>query len=177
VGASRKASEKRDLGKNPFAKKAAGKGVTPVINVTPLVDVVLVLLIIFMVVLPAVQGAKTIEMVEVADADETKDDGASEPLTLTVALENGEDVFTYGEDDLPRADAIAKLAADVQADPSQRVLLRIDAKVKHKTVRALVKDVRDAGVPALSFAVAGKKDEWSGEEPPPGEGAGRGASH
>jgi hypothetical protein len=53
------------------------KGVKPNINVTPLVDVVLVLLIIFMVIIPNMQDGKPIEMVNVFNPDpdaEAKDE-------------------------------------------------------------------------------------------------------
>ena len=57
----------------PFGKRKGG-GLAPVINVTPLVDVVLVLLIIFMVVLPSMTDeGKPIEMVKVESADVLKD--------------------------------------------------------------------------------------------------------
>ncbi len=151
------------IGSNPFKKTGKGGGVKPTINVTPLVDVVLVLLIIFMVVLPAVQDAKSIEMVEVKEADEAAKEG-EEPITLTVSpSKEGPDalpVFTLGEDDVSREDAIAGTVALYNQDKAVPVLLRVDAKVRHKHVRPLVKDLRDAGVGAVNFAVAGSKEEW-----------------
>lgn len=155
------------IGHNPFKKTGKGGGVKPTINVTPLVDVVLVLLIIFMVVLPAVQDAKSIEMVEVKDSDEAGAEG-EEPITITIVnAKAGPDelpVFTLGEDDVPREQAIAGAAGMFMENPQNPVLLRVDAKVRHKHVRPFVKDLRDAGVGAVSFAVAGSKEEWSEEE-------------
>jgi len=162
------------IGSNPFKKTGKGGGIKPSINVTPLVDVVLVLLIIFMVVLPAVQDAKSIEMVEVKEADEAADEG-QEPITLTVANAKGgpdaEPVFTFGEDDMDRPAAIAATVATYQQDNSVPVLLRVDANVRHKHVRSLVKDLRDEGVGAVNFAVAGAKEEWDGEAGEDGETA------
>ena len=157
------------LGSNPFAKTAKRGGVKPDINVTPLVDVVLVLLIIFMVVLPAVQDAKSIELIEVKQADDAAADG-EEPVALTVSLEGEEPVFTLVDVDMPR-EAVVQAAVDTwNQSPDLPLLLRVDARIKHKVVRSLVKDLRDAGLGAVNFAVAGQKEEWSGEEGEAGQG-------
>ena len=151
------------LGRNPFAATAKKGGVKPDINVTPLVDVVLVLLIIFMVVLPAVQDAKSIELIEVKKADDAAADG-EEPVALTVSLDGDQPVFTLVDVDMPR-DAIVQATIDTwNQSPDLPLLLRVDAGIKHKVVRSLVKDLRDGGLGAVNFAVAGQKEEWSGEE-------------
>ena len=89
------------------------KGAQPDINVTPLVDVVLVLLIIFMVVLPDVQGGKPIEMVKVAAADKSAD--GKEPLTVTIDLR---EVYTWADADVGRQD-VNTISAWPQAVPLQ----------------------------------------------------------
>jgi biopolymer transport protein TolR len=156
------------LGKNPFAKTGKKSGVRPDINVTPLVDVVLVLLIIFMVVLPAVQDAKSIELVAVDAADDAAADG-EEPVSLTISLEDDTPVYTLVDVDLPR-DAIVQAAVDKwNESPDLPLLLRVDASVKHKVVRDMVKDLRDAGLGAVNFAVSGQQEEWSDDAQPAGE--------
>ncbi|MGB1698533.1 MAG: ExbD/TolR family protein [Nannocystaceae bacterium] len=156
------------LGKNPFAKTGKKSGVRPDINVTPLVDVVLVLLIIFMVVLPAVQDAKSIELVAVDAADDAAADG-EEPVSLTISLEGETPVYTLVDVDLPR-DAIVQAAVDKwNESPDLPLLLRVDASVKHKVVRDMVKDLRDAGLGAVNFAVSGQQEEWSDDAQPAGE--------
>ena len=76
-------------------------GLTPNINVTPLVDVVLVLLIIFMVVLPDVSDSgKPVDLVKVRKADKPITD--AEILTVTI---DRDELYTLGEDDLGTDDA------------------------------------------------------------------------
>ncbi len=132
-------------------------GVAPNINVTPLVDVVLVLLIIFMVVIPNVQDGKAIEMVEVENADENADE--AEPLTLTI---DATEAFTYGPDDMPRNAVIGLLRDDYDRDPRQPVLIRADASLRYAVVRELFKDVQEVGFQQISLAV-GVAREWDGD--------------
>ena len=132
------------------------KGAQPNINVTPLVDVVLVLLIIFMVVLPDVQGGKPVEMVKVAAADKHSD---SEPLTVTVDLN---EVYTWDDADVTREVALGGLRAEYMRDPKQRVLLRADAGLRYAIVRDFFAEVQGIGFPTVSLAV-GVGAEWKEE--------------
>jgi biopolymer transport protein ExbD len=143
------------------AKLASGGGrggVTPDINVTPLVDVVLVLLIIFMVIIPNVQDGKAIEIIKVPKADENAD--SVEPLVVTI---DRNEVFTLGEDDMSRAAVLQGLAAEYAEDPGQRVLLRADATLPYKTVREFFADTQEVGFVHIALAV-GVAAEWSEEE-------------
>lgn len=127
-----------------------GTPVTPNINVTPLVDVVLVLLIIFMLVIPNVQNeGKPIEMVQVKEADELADD--QEPIIITV--DRGEN-FLVGQDEFATVDdAVASVVAQASANPSQRVLLRADAKLNYKPIRTLFHELQQGGVVNIALAV------------------------
>ncbi|MGH1342314.1 MAG: ExbD/TolR family protein [Nannocystales bacterium] len=133
------------------------KGAQPNINVTPLVDVVLVLLIIFMVVLPDVQGGKPVEMVKVAAADKHASD--VEPLTVTIDLS---EVYTWDDADTTRDIALGGLRAEYARDPKQKVLLRADAGLRYAIVRDFFADVQDIGFPTVSLAV-GVGAEWKEE--------------
>ena len=130
------------------------KGAQPNINVTPLVDVVLVLLIIFMVVLPDVQGGKPIEMMKVQKADKHED--GAEPLTVTIDLN---EVYTLGDADVSRQGALDGLRAEYARDSDQRVLLRADAGLRYAIVRDFFRDAQEIGFPTVSLAV-GVGAEW-----------------
>jgi biopolymer transport protein ExbD len=144
--------------------EAAGgkkRGPQPIINVTPLVDVVLVLLIIFMLVIPNMQEGKTIDMVKVDVADKLADQ--VEPLVVTI---DRNEVFTLGEHDMSRNDVIAALQQAHASNPRQRVLLRGDAALPYVTVREFFHEVQQMGFASVALAV-GVAREWSEQE---GEG-------
>ena len=127
-----------------------GGGVTPNINVTPLVDVVLVLLIIFMLVIPNVQNeGKPIEMVKVEAADTISED--QEPIIVTIDRDEG---YLVGADAMgsmtEASNAVLALAA---SNPRQRVLLRADALLPYKPVRELFASLREGGLLNVAIAV------------------------
>ncbi|MEX1369414.1 MAG: biopolymer transporter ExbD [Nannocystaceae bacterium] len=127
-----------------------GGSVVPNINVTPLVDVVLVLLIIFMLVIPNVQNeGKAIEMVKVDEADKLADD--QEPIIVTVDRDEN---YLVGDEQLgSRDEAAAAVLAVASANPRQRVLLRADAKLPYKPVRELLRQLQDGGLVNVALAV------------------------
>ena len=103
------------------------KGVRPNINVTPLVDVMLVLLIIFMVIIPNMQDGKPIEMINVFNPDKDAEE-KDEPLTVTI---DREEHYVVGESELPRASAIAELQQVYARSPERKLLIRADAKLPY----------------------------------------------
>lgn len=134
------------------------KGIKPNINVTPLVDVVLVLLIIFMVVLPNVQDGKTIEMVKVAAADQNADD--TEPLSITI---DRQQVCTFVDVDMTIAECVANMRQEYAANPRRRVLLRGDASVPYRVMRGLFHEAQEIGYGGVALAV-GVAAEWQSQE-------------
>lgn len=151
--------------------QTGGKGsktLEPNINVTPLVDVVLVLLIIFMVVIPNVQDGKPIEMLKVAEAEEVPAD--SEPIIVTI---DSEEVFSLDQEDMPRQAIIAAIQTTKQAEPRTPVLIRGDMRVPYRVVRDFFGELQSLGIQNISLAV-GKGREWTTEDAEGGspEGAG-----
>jgi biopolymer transport protein ExbD len=134
------------------------RGLAPNINVTPLVDVVLVLLIIFMVVLPDMSDSgKPVEMVKVDKADAPlADEGV-----LVVTIDHDE-VFTLDDDDLERAAVLSALGAAYSRNSAQKVLVRGDAALSYRVVRSFFAEVQEIGFEHISLAV-GVAREWSEE--------------
>lgn len=133
------------------------KGVRPNINVTPLVDVVLVLLIIFMVIIPNMQDGKPIELVNVFNPD--KDEEAKdEPLTITIDR-NG--VYTVDDQDMARAQAVSHLQGVYARTPKRKLLIRGDAKIKYAEVRSFFHEVQNIGFGGVALAV-GSQRSWDG---------------
>ena len=134
--------------------KWAGKGyrARPVMNVTPLVDVVLVLLIIFMVVIPAMQQGVNIELPGITNTDDKKE-GGGQPFTLSVS-KDGEIYFE--EDKVAWKDLEATLKAAAQAR----------ARQAHRAARRQGRGVRGRAAP-VSRRAAGRFPRRVDEGEPP----------
>jgi len=132
-----------------------GKGPKPNINVTPLVDVVLVLLIIFMVVLPSVQDGKPIELVNVLHPAKDVDE-AKPPISVTVSYEKS---YSLEQQDLSRDQLMQELRNLHAAEPKRRIMLRGDAGLPYETMRELFRDCQEIGFSGVSLAV-GQQREW-----------------
>ncbi|MCX8071723.1 MAG: biopolymer transporter ExbD [Candidatus Binatia bacterium] len=127
--------------------------VEPEINVTPLVDVVLVLLIIFMVVVPQMQQQRPVEPPQVVNADPEQKQ-ALEPWSVTV-VRSGE-VFV---DDAPvDAESLKDVLSNLrQSDPNRRLVIRADSALAWAEVRAVLAGVQQAGYPGASLLVHQRK--------------------
>lgn len=122
--------------------------VQPDINVTPLVDVVLVLLIIFMVVAPRMDQDVQVELPGIFNPD--PDVKVADPIKISVA-KAGE--YHIGDQTYDFDGLAAQLAAERAADPMKRLALRGDASLKYGEVRALLNKTQELGFPGLSFMV------------------------
>ena len=136
--------------------KWVGKGyrARPVMNVTPLVDVVLVLLIIFMVVIPALEQGLAIQLPGIKNVDEKK--GSSEPYALSITREGS----VYFEDqEVPFDQIQVRLKAAVRKEPQRRILLRGDRQAPYVKVRELYKMAQEVGFPGVSLKVNHRQDD------------------
>ncbi len=99
------------------------------INVTPFVDVMLVLLIIFMVAAPLMTVGVPVELPKTA-ANALPSD-AEEPLTVTITAEG---VVMVQRTEVPRDELLGKLRAIAAERASDRVFLRADGAVSYAEV-------------------------------------------
>ena len=124
------------------------------INVTPLVDVVLVLLIIFMVVTPMLQHGTPVDMAKVNNPTDMHD--ADKEDALLVAITRDDKVF-FGTDPIKVDDLTQKVKDKLTNRTDKRVFLKADARAKFGWVVEVVDNVRAAGVDQLGLLTDQKK--------------------
>jgi len=144
-----------------IAVRNEGAKVNSDINVTPMVDVMLVLLIIFMVVTPMLQKGVTVDMAKVNNPSAMPD--ADKEDALLVAIMRDGKVF-FGSDPIT-ADQLTQKVKDRLANKTdKRVFIRADQRAKFGAVVEVVDNVRAAGVDQLGLLTEQKK---SGALTPP----------
>jgi biopolymer transport protein TolR len=121
------------------------------INVTPLVDVMLVLLIIFMVTAPILQQGVAVDLPKVAAGPLT---GEEEQLVVNVA-KSGQ--LFLNNTPLTREQLTEKLHAIATARPDRQLYVRADQTVPYGQVMQVMGAVRDAGLVRVGLVT----------EPPP----------
>ena len=129
-------------------------GIKSDINVTPLVDVVLVLLIIFMVVTPMLQRGKDVVLPKSKVVD--KDPGTGDPLILSITTDKKiwVDKEAYDEAGLEQ-----KLRDEIISQPNRPFLLKGDSRVTVGDVRKVMAIARKAGARGVRVAVEQLKQE------------------
>jgi biopolymer transport protein ExbD/biopolymer transport protein TolR len=121
-------------------------------NVTPLVDVVLVLLIIFMVVAPRLEQDVQVELPSIFNPDPDVQ-AAADPLKVTVA-HAGE--YYIGEQKYDLDGAMEELKTVHITEPQRRLVLRADAKLTYGQVRELFGRAQEVGFPGIALMVGAR---------------------
>lgn len=144
-----------------LAKRDEGSKVNSDINVTPMVDVMLVLLIIFMVVTPMLQKGATVDLAETKNpvpmADADKEDAVLVAITRDGKIFLGSEVVQ-----LDSLTTRVKTALEKKTD--KKVFVKSDARARYGAVVDVVDNVRSAGVDQLGLLTEQKK---TGTPPPP----------
>jgi biopolymer transport protein ExbD len=127
----------------------------PVMNVTPLVDVVLVLLIIFMVVIPMMEKFAHVQLPSIFHVDpEAK--GKTDPFTLSLTADGS---MYFERDPLDEANFASRLRDASQREPQRRLVLRADRAARYADVRRLFKACQEVGFPGISLRVNERKSD------------------
>ena len=109
------------------------------INVTPLVDVCLVLLIIFMVVTPMLQSGVDVLLPKGPHAEKKP----GEENDLIISVKNDGTVFV-GKNWIPDKNLATYLRAEHDKDPSRAVLLKADRRINFGKVREVMRAANEA---------------------------------
>lgn len=109
------------------------------INVTPFIDVVLVLLIIFMVAAPL---ATVSVPVDLPTASSSEQKPPKEPLYLTLQQDHS---LLLGETEVAKEELVSALKQATQGDQKQRIYIRADKQLSYGDVMALLSRLQTAG--------------------------------
>jgi biopolymer transport protein ExbD/biopolymer transport protein TolR len=131
-----------------IAKRDEGSKVNSNINVTPMVDVMLVLLIIFMVITPMLNNKVNVDL-PVASAAVVMDDAQKEDA-VTVAVTRDGKVF-LGADPVSLDDLGPKISAKLDGKPSKEVYFRGDIRANYGKVMDAIDAIRTAGISQLGL--------------------------
>jgi biopolymer transport protein TolR len=131
-----------------LAKRNEGAKVSSEINVTPMVDVMLVLLIIFMVVTPMLQKGISVDLAKV-NSPTPMEDADKEDALLVSVMRNG-DVF-FGTDKISTDNLTSKVKDRLANKMDKRVYVKADARAHFGSVVLVVDSVRAAGVDDLGL--------------------------
>ena len=135
-----------------------GSRVNSNINVTPMVDVMLVLLIIFMVITPMLQNKVSVDMAKVDNTTNMPD--ADKEDAIVVAITRSGDVF-LGQNHVAVSE-LGGLVRDKLSDkPSKTIFVRADARAQYRAVEDAIDAVRTAGVDDVGLLT--QKREAGGE--------------
>jgi len=121
-------------------------------NVTPLVDVVLVLLIIFMVVAPQLQRDLPVDLPGIFNPDPDVEANV-DAIKVTV---NTPGQFHVDADEYDLDGVVQFLSDQHQQDPYRRLVLRADSHLKYGEVRQFMARTQQIGFPGLNFMVGEK---------------------
>jgi len=122
------------------------------INVTPMVDVMLVLLIIFMVAAPLLQTGIDVNLPE--SKGQQIEPPKKDPVAVTVKA-NG-DVF-IGDSQVPIEELATKLKAIAGNGYDETIFVRGDKGVNYGTVMEVMSRINQGGFKKLSFVLNGEK--------------------
>ena len=135
-----------------------GKGFVSEINVTPFVDVMLVLLIIFMITAPLMTEGVDVDLPQTKSAATLPTD--KDHIVLTIRKNGTVYVDTYAVTNLEDLEAQIKAVA---TDQKRQVFLQADKDVSYGTVVAVIGHIRSAGIDKLGMVA---------EQPQPSFGTG-----
>ncbi len=125
----------------------------PEINITPLVDVCLVLLIIFMVIAPALSEGAMLELPKSVTADPKPKD--VNPIELAIGTDG---VIVLDKQHVQRAELKPRVQTMHDAEPKRALMLKLDHNAPYKQVRELFGMLQEVGFQGILLKVSDKKE-------------------
>ncbi len=132
----------------------------PEINVTPLVDVVLVLLIIFMVVTPQMESGANLQLPVMSHPDKADmETQTTEPTILSLTKDGS---LYFNKLPIEEGQLTSALQSFHDQKPEDRIVLKADREAGYGKVRALFKKCQLIGFPGVSLQVIDRANQSAG---------------
>ena len=126
-----------------IAVRNEGSKVSSNINVTPMVDVMLVLLIIFMVITPMLQNKVQVDMARVDNPTNMPDAAKEDAIVVAITRDGG--VF-LGQNKVAVTELGGLVREKLADKPGKTIYVRADARAQFRAVEDAIDAVRTAGV-------------------------------
>jgi TolR protein len=135
------------------------------INVTPMVDVMLVLLIIFMVITPMLQKGVNVDLAKTKNPIAMED--ADKEDAILVAIERDGQIYFDTEKINSPAELTTKVQDKLSNRQDKKIYIKADGRARYGTVVEVVDDVRAAGVDQVGLLTEQIQKPGQGNAPPP----------
>jgi biopolymer transport protein TolR len=142
-------------GGGPVSGRGRKRAPMSEINVTPLVDVMLVLLIIFMVAAPLLVAGVPVNL---PDSRAKALDQEKEPVSISI---DGNGQIYIDDDAIPRnalRQQLLRILSDNQGEPPQ-ILLRADRALSYGSVMTVMGELNGAGLNKVALVTAGTEEK------------------
>jgi biopolymer transport protein TolR len=124
-----------------------GAKVNSNINVTPMVDVMLVLLIIFMVITPMLQNKVNVDLAKTDNPTPMPDADKEDAIVVAVTRDGS----IYLGQDKVQPSQLGSMITDKLNGKSKEIFVRADARAKFLDVENAIDDVRSAGIESVGL--------------------------
>ena len=144
-----------------IAVRNEGSKVSSNINVTPMVDVMLVLLIIFMVITPMLQNKVSVDMAQVDNPTAMPDADKEDAIVVAITRDGG--VF-LGQNKVALSELGGQVRDKLADKPGKTIFVRADARAQYRAVEDAIDAVRTAGVDDVGLLTQKKEAGGAGGE-------------
>jgi biopolymer transport protein ExbD/biopolymer transport protein TolR len=144
-----------------IAVRNEGSKVSSNINVTPMVDVMLVLLIIFMVITPMLQNKVAVDMATVDNPTNMPDADKEDAIVVAITRDGG--VF-LGQNKTSVSELGGQVREKLADKPGKTIFIRADARAQFRAVEDAIDAVRTAGVEDVGLLTQKREGNLAGGE-------------
>lgn len=128
--------------------KPKAPALMPDINVVPMADIMLVMLIIFMVITPMLQKGFSVEMAKTDNPRDMKDADKDDAVVMAVSRDGR---FYLGNQQVPLEQVVEKISEMLEGRLDKTVYVKSDARARYGDVVKMVDEIRAAGVDQIGL--------------------------